>query len=255
MRQLQEALERSRSAVVFTGAGVSTLCGIPDFRGTNGLYSQPGADKMFDIGCFRRDPNTYYRGARRWIYDIADVRPGPVHLAVAALERAGIVAGVVTQNIDMLHQKAGSARVIEVHGSPRIHRCMGCGRTKTYDEIRHMLAAESPLSPWCDHCGEVYKPDITFFGENLPADAFDAAERLADAADLMLVLGSSLQVHPACSIPERAARAGCPLFIVNAQPTPVDCLAVRRYDDLAVFAAAICEWLEAFQPATPPARE
>ncbi len=243
MRQLLEELERSRSTVVFTGAGVSTLCGIPDFRGPNGLYSKPGTDKMFDIECFLRDPNTYYRGTRRWIYEMGEIQPGPVHLAVAALERAGIVAGVITQNIDMLHQKAGSRRVIEIHGSPRIHRCVGCGRTKTYDEICRILAENSPLAPWCDHCGEAYKPDITFFGENLPEGAFADAEQLARDADLMLVLGSSLRVHPACSIPEQAARRGCPLFIVNAQLTPLDGLAVRRYEDLAAFALAVCEWL------------
>lgn len=243
MQNLVETLVRCKRAVVFSGAGVSTLCGIPDFRGPKGLYSQPGADKMFDIDWFLRDPMIFYRGARRWIYEMGDIAPGPVHLAVAALERTGNVAGVITQNIDMLHQKSGSTRVYEVHGSPLIHRCVGCGRTKTYDEICHLLAQDDSQAPSCEQCGKVYKPDIIFFGETLPEEAFAGAEEIAREADLMLVLGSSLRVYPACAIPERAAQAGCPLFIVNAQATPLDRLAVCRHADLAAFAAAVLDRL------------
>ena len=165
--------------------------------------------------------------------------PGPVHQAVACLEQAGIVKGVITQNIDMLHQKGGARAVYEVHGSPALHHCFGCGREKTFDEICAML--ETVAVPRCEQCGEAYKPDITFFGEMLRERAFDGAMALAQKADLMLVLGSSLTVHPAASIPPLTVRAGGELVIVNAQPTPLDRLATLFYPDLAVFAHAILD--------------
>ncbi len=121
MQKLMERLAAARRAVAFTGAGVSTLCGIPDFRGPQGLYRQPDADRIFDIEWFRRDPAIYYRGCRELIYGLRDVVPGPVHHALARLERRGAIRGVITQNIDMLHQKAGAGNVLEIHGSPQ-HR-------------------------------------------------------------------------------------------------------------------------------------
>jgi len=171
------------------------------------------------------------------VYGLRRFKPGPVHEAVARLERAGIVRGVITQNIDMLHQKAGSKTVYEVHGSPILHHCFGCGDEKTFDEICALL--EKTPVPRCPRCGEAYKPDITFFGEMLPEEAFERSVTLAREADLMLVLGSSLTVHPAASIPPLAVRGGGELVIVNAQPTPLDSLAALRYDDLAAFADAV----------------
>jgi NAD-dependent deacetylase len=248
MQALIEKLRGARRAAVFTGAGVSTLCGIPDFRGPNGLYKQPDAERIFDIEWFRRDPSIFYKGSQELIYGLKKFKPGPVHHAVAALERAGIVQGVVTQNIDMLHQKAGSKRVYEVHGSPLLHRCLECGRVKTFDEICEMLAS-TPV-PRCAACGEAYKPDVTFFGELLPEEAFAQSVALARQADLMLVLGSSLTVYPAASIPPLTVRAGGELVIVNAQPTPLDEMAKLCYPDLAAFAAAVlAEWPCGAEPA------
>jgi NAD-dependent deacetylase len=238
MNAMVEKLKQARCVAVFTGAGVSTLCGIPDFRGPQGLYRQPDAERIFDIDWFRRDPAIYYRGCSELVYGLKKYRPGPVHEAVARLEREGVVAGVITQNIDMLHQKAGSRRVYEVHGSPRLHRCP-CGRAKTFEEICALL--ETTPVPRCEACGEAYKPDITFFGETLPEAAFEAAVALACGADLMLVLGSSLTVHPAASLPPLTVRAGGELVIVNAQPTPLDGIASLCYPDLKAFAEAVLD--------------
>ncbi len=239
MQHFLDRLAASRRVAVFTGAGVSTLCGIPDFRGPQGLYRQPDAERIFDIDWFRHDPSIYYTGCRQLVYGLRRIQPGPVHAALARLERAGIVAGVVTQNIDMLHRQAGSRIVHEIHGSPRLHHCIGCGREKDFEAVCAMLDAVEVAR--CETCGAAYKPDITFFGEMLPQQAFDDAVVLARQAPLMLVLGSSLTVHPAASIPRLTLRAGGELAIVNDQPTPLDREASFRFSDLAAFAEAILE--------------
>jgi len=241
MQQLLDLLCTSQHAVLFTGAGVSTLSGIPDFRGPNGLYRQLDADKIFDIDSFRRDPAFFYRHTRNFIYGLDGRQPNPVHTACARLEQLGRVRGVITQNIDMLHQRAGSRVVHELHGSPALHHCLGCARSYPFREVRDMLAAGTGV-PRCGTCGDVLKPGITFFGERLPDAPFAAASRLAQDADLMLVLGTSLVVHPAASLPQITLRAGGRLVIVNAGATPCDDDATLRYDDLAAFAAAAANW-------------
>ena len=237
MNRLIEKLKQARHAAVFTGAGVSTLCGIPDFRGPQGLYKQPNAERIFDIEWFRRDPSIYYKGCMELVYGLRHFTPGSVHEAIMRLEQARIVKGVITQNIDMLHQKAGTRTVYEIHGSPLLHHCSGCGREKNFEDICAML--ETAEMARCEQCGEAYKPDITFFGEMLPEHAFEGAVALAQQADLMLVLGSSLTVQPASSIPSMTLRAGGEVVIVNAQPTPLDRFAALTYPDLAEFAAAV----------------
>ena len=132
---LIEAVRDAKCVGCLTGAGVSTLCGIPDFRGPQGLYKQPDAERIFDIDWFDRDPSVYYRGCAELVYGLDRFEPGPVHHALVVLERAGKLKGIATQNIDMLHQKAGSATVYAVHGSPILHHCRCCGVEKTFDEI------------------------------------------------------------------------------------------------------------------------
>ena len=237
LQRLVDLIFDSRRIAVFTGAGVSTLCGIPDFRGPQGLYKQPDAERIFDIDWFVRDPSIYYRGCRELVYGLRNYQPGPVHQAIVALERLGKVPGVITQNIDMLHQKAGSKVVYEVHGSPILHHCYRCGNEKSFDEICAML--ETSEVARCEQCGGPYKPDITFFGEMLPELAFSGASRLAETADLMLVLGSSLTVYPAASIPLITLRQGGKLAIVNAQPTGLDDKAAASFGDLRAFAEAV----------------
>lgn len=228
-----ELLREARRAVIFTGAGVSTLCGIPDFRGPEGLYKRLDADRIFALDGFLADPSYYYTHAREFIYTMGDVAPGPVHRVCAALESQGIVRGVVTQNIDMLHQRAGSRHVVELHGSPARHVCLACGTERGFDEVAPLVrAGEMPRCPGCD---AVLKPAITFFGEMLPEGALETAGAWAAEADLLLVLGSSLVVQPAASVPLLTARAGGRLAVVNRGPTPLDELADWRSDDLQAF--------------------
>lgn len=243
------ALRGAKRIAAMTGAGVSTLCGIPDFRGPEGLYRNHDAERIFDIDWFDRDPSIYYRGCRELVYGLGGYEPGPVHRALRMMEDAGRLGGIATQNIDMLHQRAGSSRVWEVHGSPSLHRCRRCGGARSFGEIMEMVAANGGTAalgdayvPRCP-CGGVYKPDITFFGESLPEEAFAQAQSLAARADVMLVLGTSLTVHPAAGLPRLTLRNGGKVVIVNAQPTPLDEFASARLDDLASFADAVERWL------------
>ena len=243
MRRLIEAIEGAECVGCLTGAGVSTLCGIPDFRGPQGLYRQPDAERIFDIDWFDRDPSIYYNGCAELVYGLGRFRPGPVHRALRRLEERGLLAGIATQNIDMLHQRAGSTRVWEVHGSPLLHHCRGCGAQRTFEEILAMLADRArPLTsatvPRCA-CGGAFKPDITFFGESLPEKAFAEAQALASRSDVFLVLGTSLTVFPAAGLPELALRRGAKVFVVNAQPTALDDRAAGVYRDLGEFAEAV----------------
>ncbi len=239
MERLVKAIKGSRSLAVLTGAGISTLCGIPDFRGPQGLYKQPDAERIFDIDWFDRDPSIYYRGCRSLVYGLKDFTPGPVHKALKHLEDIGKLAGIATQNIDMLHQKAGSSVVYEVHGSPLLHHCRGCGNEATFSEICTMLEGkDASFVPRCPECGSAYKPDITFFGEALPEEAFRAAQHLAATADVMIVLGTSLTVFPAAGLPVATLHSGGKVFIVNAQPTSLDAQAIAHYPDLLEFAQA-----------------
>ena len=238
MQDLIKLIQDSPRVAVFTGAGVSTLCGIPDFRGANGMYRDPNAARMFEIDLFDADPAFFYRHADTLVYGNSETRPGPVHLAVKRLQDVGKCQGVITQNIDGLHERAGSDPVYAVHGSAAFHHCRSCGKMKTFEEIVAIRAQAKDGVPRCS-CGGVFKPDITFFGEMLPEAAFYGAMRLAQSVDLMLALGSSLTVSPANSIPPLTVHRGGKLVIVNAQPTGYDSMAEETFTDLQEFADAI----------------
>lgn len=241
---LIDAIDRAKTVAFFTGAGVSTLCGIPDFRGPSGIYRDPNAARMFDIDLFDEDPSFFYRMADTLVYGNDDTQPGPVHRALVALEKKGKCAGVITQNIDGLHERAGSRPVFAVHGTAALHHCRTCGAEKTFEQIRTLRAGVPGAVPRCEACGGVYKPDITFFGEMLPEKEFEGAIDLASRADLIVVLGSSLTVRPASTIPHYTLQAGGRLAIVNQGETPSDGLAFFRGDDLAEFAAAVNAYAE-----------
>lgn len=228
---LIDLLNDSEHCVVLTGAGISTLSGIPDFRGKNGFYKRTDIDaqKIFDLDYFLRDPDYYYTHARDFIYNLAEKEPNIIHVQLARLEQMGIVKAVLTQNIDLLHQKAGSKRVLELHGSPSRHRCLKCGKKYSFDKIVEIL--DSGRIPRCD-CGGIIKPEIIFFGEPLDPEVLGESDDEARTADLMLVLGSSLTVYPAAGLPTSTLRRKGKLAIINADPTPLDNYAVWTYTDL-----------------------
>ena len=229
--QLYEKICSSRYCTAFTGAGVSTLSGIRDFRGKNGLYNDFDAEKIFDIGYFAKDPSFYYKASASLIYDIDEKKPSIVHCVLAELEKRGILKALITQNIDLLHERAGSVNVIEIHGSPKIHYCLKCqGVNMPFDEAAAIV--QSGELPKCPKCGKVLKPAITFFGESLPMDALKQAMEEASKSDLMLVLGTSLTVYPAASMPQYTLAKGGEIIIINNEPTPLHDMAVLYYDDL-----------------------
>lgn len=229
-KTLAKLIEEASHCVAFTGAGISTLSGIRDFRGKNGLYTLPETDKMFDIEIFRRDPSVYYRLAKEFIYGLQEKEPSIVHLTLAGLERRRKLSALITQNIDLLHQKAGSGHVIEVHGSPIRHSCMHCSYITDFDSVVETACkGEVPLCPQCNHA---LKPDITFFGEALPAHAIIEAQQECRRADLLLVLGTSLSVYPAAALPYETLQAGGKVVIINDQQTSFDQYATLRCTDL-----------------------
>ena len=230
MTELTKLMDDAASVAVFSGAGVSTLSGIPDFRGPDGIYKHLDADRIFGLGQFRQDPGYYYEHARDFIYTLQDRQPSLVHTVCADLESKGLIRGVITQNIDMLHQRAGSRNVVELHGSPEWHTCLQCHQKTTYEVVAPIVQAGE--IPRCEACGAVVKPDITFFGEMLPAGALEKAFDLAASVDLILVLGSSLVVQPAASVPLATLETGGRLAIVNLGATPLDSQAVGCWDDL-----------------------
>ena len=231
---LFEKVCKARHCVAFTGAGVSTLSGIRDFRGKDGLYNDKNIDanKIFDIAYFKKDPGFYYKAASSFIYNLEVKTPSVIHIVLAALEKNGLLKAVITQNIDLLHEKAGSSRVIEIHGSPKVHYCLSCpGISMDFEEAAALVKQD--LMPKCSRCSSVLKPAITFFGENLPEEALREAGEEAEKSDLMLVLGTSLTVYPAASMPEYTLRHGGEIVIVNNMMTPLDRYASLHFEDLS----------------------
>lgn len=231
VKQLYSLIKEAKHMVALTGAGVSTLSGIRDFRGKNGLYNDMDAEKIFSIDYFEKDPSFYYNNARYFIYNINEKEPSIVHTMLGELEKRGYLKSLITQNIDLLHQKGGSKNVIEIHGSPTIHYCLRCAGVRISFEEAAAIVREGGM-PQCPKCGRVLKPAITFFGEGLPADALRAAISESQKADLMLVLGTSLTVYPAASMPEYVLRTGGMIVIVNNMQTPLDGAAALHFEDL-----------------------
>lgn len=213
----------ARRGVAFTGAGISQESGIQTYRGQGGLWNTT-SPRTSSIDFFLADPAAYWEVARERGTTLLAARPNAAHQALVELERRGNLAAVVTQNVDGLHLIAGSAEVIELHGNGREVVCLDCGNREPRSQVQARLPGELP--PRCPLCRGIHlKPAAVFFGEAMPVEATNRAFDLAAECDLMLVVGSSLAVHPAARVPLVAHDAGAPLVILNAEPTPFDDLA------------------------------
>ena len=240
MARLAELIRENQPCVVLTGAGVSTESGIPDFRSPTGIWAQFDPLEYATLGAFRRDPAKVWRFYAPRFAMLTEAEPNRAHLALAEVERRGLVGAIVTQNIDLLHERAGSQEVVEVHGSIATSTCPACG-------ARYELAQVVPLievgegAPHCPACGAILKPDVVFFDELLPPDAIDRAYELAGEARLLLVVGSSLEVYPVAELPRTTLDAGGKVAVVNRTPTWVDGRAALRLDGSAgdVLTAAV----------------
>ena len=233
---LADLIGAKQPCVVLTGAGVSTESGIPDFRSATGIWAQYDPLEVASIWAFERDPEKVWEFYGRRLGVLVDAEPNPAHLALAELERRGLVAAVVTQNIDRLHERAGSVEVVEVHGSIRTSSCYVCGLRVPMEQVVPRLPV-----PTCEACGAVLKPDVVMFGERMPERELERAFQLARNAALLLVVGSSLEVYPVAGLPEETLAAGGTLAIVNRGPTPYDAEAAVKVDGSAgeVLAAVV----------------
>jgi NAD-dependent protein deacetylase/lipoamidase len=222
--ELAALIVERQPCVVLTGAGVSTESGIPDFRSESGIWADVDPFEVASLRAFRRDPARVWSFYRERIGLLRGAEPNAAHRALAELESRGLVQAVVTQNIDLLHTRAGSKEVVELHGSIRSAQCPGCLWTEPADAVLAQLA-ESPV-PTCPHCGAVLKPGVVLFGELLAAGPMERATHLARGARLMLVVGSSLEVWPAAGLPLEAQA----FATVNRGPTALDAQALIRID-------------------------
>jgi len=219
VRRVADMILESKKAVALTGAGISTESGIPDFRGPQGLWKQIDP-RTATIQFFRQFPDVFWQFIVDRLGAITRAEPNRAHYALAELERLGKLSCVITQNVDGLHFKAGSKNVIELHGNMREAVCLSCGYVASMEEAMSM-AERGHLPPTCG-CGGVFKPNVVLFNEPLPERAYRRALLESGTCDLMLVVGSSLQVYPAAYLPAVAKQRGARLAIINMEPTPFD---------------------------------
>ena len=253
--QIERAVQillAARHAVALTGAGISTPSGIPDFRSSNtGLWEQVDPMEVASILAFRENPARFFQWIRPLAIRIREACPNPAHYALAKLERLGRIRTVISQNIDGLHQRAGSRQVAEVHGHVREATCMHCYQVVAAERYWEQLIANGDV-PRCPKCGNVLKPNVTLYGEALPARALLAAIQAARQCDVMLVAGSSLEVAPAADLPELALSHQAKLIIVNLSDTHMDAWAdALIHDNVANVLPRIADRIEALSGAAP----
>jgi len=229
--RLAQLILAARPCVVLTGAGVSTESGIPDFRSPTGIWARYDPREYATIDAFEAHPEKVWEFYTLRYRALTEAQPNDAHLALAELEERGFVSAIVTQNIDLLHERAGSRDVIEVHGSIRECVCLGCGARYGLEEVLRMLDA-APV-PRCTACGAVLKPGVVMFGELLDAGSIERAFQLAREAKLLLVVGSTLEVQPVAGLPWETVTAGGDVAIVNLGPTAFDARAVLKIDGKA----------------------
>jgi NAD-dependent deacetylase len=229
--------------VALTGAGISVPSGIPDFRSPGtGIWENVDPFEVATIQAFHRDPARFWSFYRPRFEALGEVRPNPAHEVLAELERRGLLEAVITQNVDRLHRKAGTRRVIEVHGSIDTSSCTACEATWSLEEVEGLFDDDGVAT--CPHCDGGVKPDVVLFGELLPEAAMADAQELAARAELMLCVGSSLEVHPVAGLPGLTLASGGRVAIVTRGPTPYDDDAAVRMDgdvveDLSAVVAAL----------------
>jgi NAD-dependent deacetylase len=235
-RRLADLIKTRQPCVVLTGAGISTESGIPDFRSPTGIWAEVDPMEYASLDAFRADPEKVWGFYAKRINMLTGAEPNEGHRAIAELERRRLVSAVITQNIDLLHTRAGSQDVVEVHGSIRTASCLECGRV--YPLAAPAKRGAPPTvstflpAPRCE-CAAVLKPDVVFFGELLPQAAIDRAYELARSAALMLVVGSALEVFPVAELPLETLSSGGSLAILTRGETPLDAKAELKIDGLA----------------------
>jgi NAD-dependent deacetylase len=227
--QLAALIRESASTVALTGAGISVPSGIPDFRSPGtGLWTKVDPMKVAHIDAFHRDTAEFWRYYRPRFQMLGDRKPNPAHEALAELERRGLLDAVVTQNIDRLHRAAGSERVIEVHGSIATSSCTSCGASYGLEEVDDLFEDDGVAT--CRGCCGKVKPDVVLFGELLPEAAMAEAQELCAGADLLLCVGSSLEVYPVAGLPELTLAGGGAVAVITQSATPYDPEAAVRLD-------------------------
>ncbi|MCB9136373.1 MAG: NAD-dependent deacylase [Anaerolineales bacterium] len=234
MQRAVTFIKQARKAISLTGAGYSTPSGIPDFRSTHsGLWEHNDPMEVASLSTFRFQPRKFFDWFRPLAAQIHTAQPNPAHYSLADLEKAGYFAGIVTQNIDGLHQRAGSEKVYEVHGTLTRLICPHCYKTYPAQNYLEPYIYDCVI-PVCPGCAHMLKPDVVLFEEQLPLSIWRQAEQAVANCDLMLVAGSSLLVYPAASLPYRALEKGVPLIMINKSPTYLDEKAdVVIYGDLS----------------------
>jgi NAD-dependent deacetylase len=222
IHQAAELIRSARSAVTFTGAGISTPSGIPDFRSPEtGLWNKNDPYEVASLTAFKYHPEKFYDWIRPLIAISQSAQPNQAHITLAKLEQAGFLKAVITQNIDGMHQKAGSKEVIELHGTTQTATCLKCGKQYSGENLIKEVAENNTI-PYCKVCGAVLKPDIILYEELLPEKAWGRALDLCEQADVILVIGSSLEVYPANTLPEAGLRHGAKIIINTLSPTHLD---------------------------------
>ena len=222
-------MREARSVVALTGAGISVPSGIPDFRtpGT-GLWERVDPMEVAHIDAFRADPVRFWSFYGQRFATLGSKLPNGAHRALVAMERQALLDGVITQNIDMLHRKAGTRELIEVHGSIASCSCPSCRTHVALEQASMLVERAHDGVPRCEECGTALKPDVVLFGELLPERALERARELCEGAELLLCIGSSLEVHPVASLPLLTRAAGGRIAIITQGPTPLDELAELR---------------------------
>lgn len=228
IERLAELIGAARSVVALTGAGISVPSGIPDFRSPGGLWQRFDPMAVAHIDAFHADPMRFWSFYGERFASLGGRRPNGAHRALVAMERAGMLDGVITQNIDMLHRKAGSEALVEVHGSIATCSCLCCGERIGARRARARLERDPDRVPRCERCGAALKPDVVLFGELLPVAELQRARELCEGADVLLCIGSSLEVHPVAGLPQLTLAHGGQLAIITRSDTSLDDLAAVR---------------------------